>query len=336
MAISKGSIVMQIRLALLAARHWKQILIAICALFTVLFMSLFGAMEEQQQYQYAGGGAQVSPAVLAFEPTVATYAKQYGVESYVPILLAYMMQESGGMSPDVMQSSESLGLPPNSITDPVLSIQVGVRYFSGLIQQSHGDVNLALQSYNFGGGFISYALARGGYSKQVAVEFSQMMAAQLGWSSYGDPDYVDHVMRYVASATPASQPTVSNGNEEPWFQNVMKVALQYKGMPYYWGGNTPVPGFDCSGLWQFSFKQIGITLPRTAQDQYNATQRVTKDQLKPGDFIFFSGTYNGPFITHVGLYVGNGYMYDSDDSGIGYHELGTYWQSHIAGYGRLN
>ncbi|CAK6480981.1 hypothetical protein BFRIPA_00035 (plasmid) [Peribacillus frigoritolerans] len=63
---------------------------------------------------------------------------------------------------DVMQSSESIGLPPGAITDPEYSIQVGVKHFAEVMKQAKGDVNLALQSYNFGDGFIGYALERGG------------------------------------------------------------------------------------------------------------------------------------------------------------------------------
>ncbi|USK72758.1 lysozyme family protein [Peribacillus asahii] len=134
---------------------------------------------------------------MRYEPLVRKYAEKYGVESYVPLLLAKMMQESGGRLPDVMQSSESLGLPRNAITDPEYSIDVGVKYFAGIIKKTKGDVKLALQSYNFGQGFIDYALKRGGYSKAVAVEFSNMMAAKMGWSRYGDINYVSNVLRYL-------------------------------------------------------------------------------------------------------------------------------------------
>lgn len=320
-------------------KNWRYVLIASVFLFMaplILIGGIFGISQNTPSQTDISGISvgKISPEVLRYEPTVTAFAKQDGIESYVPILLAYMMQESGGMVPDVMQSSESLGLPPNSITDPVFSIQVGVKYFANLIRQTNGDVKLALQSYNFGGAFIPYAESRGGYSKQVAIEFSQMMAAQMGWNKYGDVDYVDHVMRYVVSATPTTQPA-SNGNEEPYFQSLMQVALQYKGMPYFWGGNNPATSFDCSGLWEFSFKQIGIYVPRTAQDQYNYTERITKDQLKAGDFVFFKGTYNGPYITHVAIYVGNNNIYEAGNNGIGYATLTEYYIQHLAGYGRL-
>ncbi|MGM0904417.1 MAG: lysozyme family protein [Bacillota bacterium] len=110
--------------------------------------------------------------------------------------MALIQQESGGRHLDVMQSSESIGLPPGAITDPEYSIQLGVKYFAEVMKQAKGDIHLALQSYNFGNGFIGYALERGGYSKEVAILFSDMMAEKMGWSRYGDVNYVENVLRY--------------------------------------------------------------------------------------------------------------------------------------------
>lgn len=151
-----------------------------------------------------GGTAAVTQSVLRYEPLVREAAKKYGVEEHVQLLLAKMMQESGGRVPDVLQSSESIGLPPNTITDPAVSIDVGVRYFAKVLKQAGGDVKLTLQSYNFGSGFINYCKTRGGYSKQNAVAFSNMMAAKMGWRRYGDVNYVDHVLRYLKGASPST------------------------------------------------------------------------------------------------------------------------------------
>lgn len=325
---------MQIKLALFAVKNWKEVLMGLTLILTLIFMAIFAGNEQDTPMgdSFDGGAvADVSPLVLRYQPLVELYAKKYGVESYVPLLLAKMMQESGGRLPDVMQSSESLGLPMNTITDPEVSIDVGIRYFASVLKDAGGDVKLALQSYNFGGGFIPYANARGGYSKPVAVAFSQMMAAKQGWARYGDVDYVDHVLRYLKY--PAGAPVIEGGGVA--FQSLMKIALQYSGMPYQWGGANPSTSFDCSGLWVWSFKQIGINLPRTAQEQYNYTTRVSKDRLQPGDFIFFTGTADHAYISHVGIYVGNGKMYNSNSKGVGYSNLAGYWNEHTAGYGRL-
>ncbi|RQW65316.1 NlpC/P60 family protein, partial [Listeria sp. SHR_NRA_18] len=97
-------------------------------------------------------------------------------------------------------------------------------------------------------------------------------------------------------------------------------------------------GFDCSGLMQWSFKRAGINLPRTAQEQYAFTQRVPASDVKAGDLIFFKGTYGGAnHISHVGIVINEKMMYDSNSSGIGYHDYqGAYWKSHFAGFGRID
>ncbi|CAK8583881.1 hypothetical protein BMEGG_06139 [Priestia megaterium] len=179
------------------------ILIAIFA----AIMAVFSHQQEEQSTNIGGGiggTAAVTQSVLRYEPLVREAAKKYGVEDHVQLLLAKMMQESGGRVPDVLQSSESIGLPPNTITDPAVSIDVGVRYFAKVLKQAGGDVKLTLQSYNFGSGFINYCKTRGGYSKQNAVAFSNMMAAKMGWKRYGDVNYVDHVLRYLKGASPST------------------------------------------------------------------------------------------------------------------------------------
>jgi murein DD-endopeptidase MepM/ murein hydrolase activator NlpD len=190
---------MYVQAALIAGKHWKKIVLTLTLMFILIFIFFF-SYQEPKEPEYEGGGvATVSPLVLRYQPLVEKYAVKYGVESYVPLLLAKIMQESGGRVPDVMQSSESLGLPPNTIKDPEWSIDVGVKYFSGILKDAKGDVKLALQSYNFGSGYIKYALEHGGgYSKESAVAFSNMMAKKNGWDRYGDVNYVDNVLRYLS------------------------------------------------------------------------------------------------------------------------------------------
>lgn len=112
---------------------------------------------------------------------------------------------------------------------------------------------------------------------------------------------------------------------------------QFLGRPYVWAGANPAQGFDCSGLMQWNFRQAaGINLPRTAQEQYNATARVSKEQLQPGDLVFFYGTYVGPKVTHVGMYIGNGKMINSNSSGIKIDNVFEgYWNRQYYGGGRI-
>lgn len=89
---------------------------------------------------------------------------------------------------------------------------------------------------------------------------------------------------------------------------VVAIALQYLGVPYVWGGSSP-SGFDCSGLTQYSYRQVGVSLPRTSQSQYNAGQHIARDRLdllKPGDLVFFGTNGDADEVHHVGMYVGDG------------------------------
>ena len=124
-----------------------------------------------------------------------------------------MMQKSGGRGTDPMQCSESpyntrFSHSPGSITDPDYSIEVGVQTFADCIRQAGcsspqdlDKLKLAWQGYNYGNGYIGWALQRGGYTEANALQFSQEQAASHGWSSYGDPQYVPHVMRYYSGGS---------------------------------------------------------------------------------------------------------------------------------------
>ena len=117
------------------------------------------------------------------------------------------------------------------------------------------------------------------------------------------------------------------------------VARRYLGVPYVFGGSNPATGLDCSGLVQLVFRQLGITLPRTAQLQYDATVRVPPDQLQPGDLVFFARTYADPhdFITHVGVYVGGGLQINAPTEGQAVSiqpVFSGFWGAHYAGAGR--
>lgn len=97
--------------------------------------------------------------------------------------------------------------------------------------------------------------------------------------------------------------------------NVVSIAKQFLGTPYVWGGTTP-KGFDCSGLMQYAYKQMGIDIPRVSQDQFKSGTAVDKSQLKPGDLVFFkgsSGTATAP--GHVGMYIGNGQYIQAPKTG---------------------
>ena len=122
------------------------------------------------------GGVSVSQEVLAHKPMLEKYAKEYGIEEYLNVLLAIIQVESGGTLEDVMQSSESLGLPPNSLSTEE-SIKQGCKYFSELLAAAETkgcDLNSVIQSYNYGGGFLDYVAGRGKkYTFELAESFAR-------------------------------------------------------------------------------------------------------------------------------------------------------------------
>ena len=118
------------------------------------------------------------------------------------------------------------------------------------------------------------------------------------------------------------------------FAAILKEAEKYVGYPYVWGGSSPSTSFDCSGFVSYVYNQCGWSFGRLgAQGLYNISTRTSSP--KPGDLVFFTGTYDTPGISHVGIYVGDGWMLHCGDS-ISYANLNTsYWQSHFYAYGKL-
>lgn len=124
------------------------------------------------------------------------------------------------------------------------------------------------------------------------------------------------------------------------YATVLASIESVKGTPYKMVGaaNDPSFGyFDCSGLMQWAFKQAGINLPRTAQEQYNYVMKISESEAKPGDLIFFEGTYNaGRPITHVGLYIGGGKFWNAQTTGgVRLASLNNYWKQFRYHFGRI-
>lgn len=328
----------------------KYLVIGATGLFLMVFsLLLFVAIlfSDEQDSGFSNiqyGGVNVSEEVLVHKPMVEKYAKEYGVEEYINVLLAIIQVESGGTAEDVMQSSESLGLPPNTLAREE-SIKQGVKYFASLLQTSErngSDLNAVIQSYNYGGGFLGYISSRGNkYTFELAESFSREYSGgekvsypnpiaipiNGGWRyNYGNMFYVQLVSQYLV--------TTRFDNET--VQAIMDEALKYEGWKYVYGGASPATSFDCSGLTKWSYGKAGIDLPRTAQEQYDVAQHIPLSEAEAGDLVFFHSTYNaGSYITHVGIYLGNNRMFHAGDP-IGYADLtSSYWQQHLVGAGRI-
>lgn len=313
------------------AGGWIAVVIILIVVLFGCAVSIFGGGGESNAY------TPVSAEVEAYEPLIRQYAKQHGISEYTELIKAVMMQESGGRGSDPMQASEcgyNTRYPniPNGITDPEYSIDVGIQNLAACLRAAEVEnlidmerIKLALQGYNFGNGYISWAKTNyGGYSYANAVEFSAIQAERLGWDSYGDTQYVSHVLRYY----PYGRAFTDGGN-----QAIVEVALTQlgnKGGQPYWswyGFESRVEWCACFVSWcaeQCGYLESG-TIPKYSlcSDGVNWFQRNGQWQdmdYEPtaGNIIFFDWEGDGT-IDHTGIVekCENGIVYtvegNSDD-----------------------
>jgi cell wall-associated NlpC family hydrolase len=134
----------------------------------------------------------------------------------------------------------------------------------------------------------------------------------------------------VGMSVPAqAHPVVAFTAAAPASSSVVQAAERLVGTPYVRGGTTPA-GFDCSGFTGYVFSQVGVQLPRTSNDQLNASQRVSAADARPGDLVFYTSAGRA---YHVGIYAGGGMMYDSPKPGKGVSKRAM-WPGSIV-YGRV-
>ena len=228
----------------------------ILLLVLVLFIGTFGVLAQDGESN--SEIVSLSEEVIAYEDTIRKYAKESDIEDYVSLIQAIMMQESGGKGNDPMQASESgyntkYPRVPNGITEAEYSIEVGVKTFSDCIKKANvkdpsdtEHIYLALQGYNYGNGYIEWALSNfGGYSKYNAQLFSDNKKQELHISGYGDPLYVDHVMRYVGiTFRGGSNPNFNN--LEAWITKnpYARIGLYGQCTWFAWGRFYELYGYD--------------------------------------------------------------------------------------------
>ena len=297
----------------LIAGGWIAVVIILIVVLLGCAVSLFGGGSGSNAY------TPVSAEVEAYTPLIQKYAKQYGIPEYVELIKAVMMQESGGRGLDPMQAAEgsfNTRYPhePNGIQDPEYSIECGVQELKAALISAEVEnpidmehIKLALQGYNFGNGYISWAKTNyGGYSYANAVEFSTMQAARLGWDSYGDTQYPAHVLLYY----PYGRAFTSGGN-----QAIVEVALTQLGneggQPYWswYGFDGRVEWCACFVSWcadQCGYLESGI-IPKFSgcvdgANWFKGNGQWQDRNYEPqaGDIIFFDWEGDGE-TDHVGI-----------------------------------
>lgn len=311
---------------------------------TLLVIVLIGAVAGVAAMVIGSGGAadsgdsstyqaQVSEQTESYRELVAKYCEKYGIEDYVDLCLAMIEQESGGNPPDVMQTEQSYYNTSPPIDTAEEGIDCGTHELSDCLEKAKcknpsdiAGISLALQGYNFGNGYIDWALKNyKGYTKENAVIFSQKMCAELGYASYGDVEYVPHVLRYYVAnpETAVTNETAKSILKELKEHNKADAdvwaviekgasligSVQYS-MEKRKGDGRDNPEFlDCSSFTAWSFHKAGnngIAYGSTTETFRISSKFVdieAKD-LRPGDIGLKSPTAGTGGANHVGIYCG--------------------------------
>ena len=262
----------------------------------------------------------LSAEVLAHTQVIQRYASEFGIPEYVSVIQAIMMQESGGRGTDPMQASEcpyNTQYPntPGAIQDADYSIKVGVQYYADCVReagckspQDMDKLKLSLQGYNYGNGYITWAIRKhGGYSEANALQFSQEQAAAHGWPRYGDPEYVPHVLRYYSGGG-----VFAGLFGKGQLVTIAKSQLGNEGGQKFWSWY----GFDSREEWCACFvswcaDQAGLIQKEVVPKFSVCTDGVALFQAKrkwqgggsvptPGSLIFFDWNQDGAS-DHVGI-----------------------------------
>ena len=281
----------------------------ILILVICLFIGVFGSLSNNNNINTEN--SPLSAEVLAYEGIITQYAIQYGIEEYVPIIEAIMMQESGGKGNDPMQAAEcgfNTKYPhvPNGIEDPVYSIEVGIQNFAECLTVAKvlniNDTNnlyLALQGYNYGKAYITWAYDLFGcYSKANAKVYSDNKKNELKVKVYGDPEYVEHVLRYYhfgsSNIIEIARKEIGNkGGEKYWRWYGFNQRVNWCAIFVSWCANE-------SGIMNNSIPIFSLCTDGEKWYKEHSKWKNKSYIPQPGDIIFFDWNGDG-HVQHVGI-----------------------------------
>ena len=255
-------------------------------------------------------------------------------DPYVLISMISALHEGAWTLDEVRGTLQDLFDRQYILTEDVV---VEVRYRTVTRTDSEGNDYDVEVPYNY---YICYVTLENFNLSHVPVYMmseEQLSMYALYMSTLGNrPDLFPssgYIGKYITNRPPEHEVPESYLDDET-FAAILKEAEKYLGFPYVWGGSSPSTSFDCSGFVSYVYNQCGWDFGRLgAQGLYNTSARTSSP--KPGDLVFFTGTYDTPGISHVGIYVGDGWMLHCGDP-ISYANLNTsYWQSHFYAYGKL-
>ena len=255
-------------------------------------------------------------------------------DPYVLISMISALHEGAWTLDEVRGTLQDLFDRQYILTEDVV---VEVRYRTVTRTDSEGNNYDVEVPYNY---YICYVTLENFNLSHVPVYMmseEQLSMYALYMSTLGNrPDLFPssgYIGKYITNRPPKHEVPESYLDDEI-FAAILKEAEKYLGFPYVWGGSSPSTSFDCSGFVSYVYNQCGWSFGRLgAQGLYNICSRTSSP--RPGDLVFFVGTYDTAGISHVGIYVGDGWMLHCGDP-ISYANLNSsYWQSHLYAYGRL-
>jgi peptidoglycan DL-endopeptidase CwlO len=255
-------------------------------------------------------------------------------DPYVLISMISALHEGAWTLDEVRGTLQDLFDRQYILTEDVV---VEVRYRTVTRTDSEGNDYEVEVPYNY---YICYVTLENFNLSHVPVYMmseEQLSMYALYMSTLGNrPDLFPssgYIGKYITNRPPEHEVPESYLDDET-FAAILKEAEKYLGFPYVWGGSSPSTSFDCSGFASYVYNQCGWSFGRLgAQGLYNICSRTSSP--RPGDLVFFVGTYDTAGISHVGIYVGDGWMLHCGDP-ISYANLNSsYWQSHLYAYGRL-
>mgnify|MGYP002618123780 CR=1 FL=1 len=256
----------------------------------------------------------------------------------------YLRQSPGGAVITTLSKGTTVAVLNNSSSWYKVSVNGKEGYVSGEYLTGTTATAVALgtgtvkcsSSVNFRSAPNTSSTSYGELKNGTAVT---VLSTSNGWSkvSYaGKAGYISADYLVTASSGTAISPsnTAASVSISAKRQSVLNYAAQFLGVPYVYGGSTP-SGFDCSGFTSYVFKNTVGSIPRVAQAQYDATTRVSRDDLLPGDLVFFGSSTSS--ISHVGIYVGSNQFIHAPSTGdvVKYSSLTGSYATRYQGAGRV-
>lgn len=254
-------------------------------------------------------------------------------DPYVLISMLSALHEGAWTVDEVQGTLQSLFDRQYILTEDVV---VEVRYRTESRTDSEGNTYTVQVPYNY---YICYVTLENFNLSHVPIYMmteEQLSRYALYMATLGNRPDLFPESGYVPKYTnpPPEHDIPEEYLADETFAAILAEAEKYVGFPYVWGGSNPSTSFDCSGFVSYVYNQCGWDFGRLgAQGLYNISTRTNNP--KPGDLVFFTGTYDTPGVSHCGIYVGDGWMLHCGDP-ISYANLNnSYWQSHLYAYGKL-